>query len=127
MNGSFIYDTNFIIDLLNGRINLGDLAELLNGVPQYVSVITRIELLSFPNITGEEEKRITAFLEGVGVFPLNDQVEEEAIKFRRSIKRKLPDSIIAATAVVFGAVLLTNDSHLLKASWPGLETLKKSG
>ena len=38
---------------------------------------------------------------------------------RRYPKRKLPDCIIAATAVVTGVVLLTDDPHLLNLAFPG--------
>jgi predicted nucleic acid-binding protein len=54
------------------------------------------------------------------VVPLTEEIEEEAIKIRRDVKLKLPDSIIAATAVKLGAVLLTNDDEFVKKPIPGL-------
>jgi predicted nucleic acid-binding protein len=45
-------------------------------------------------------------------------IEEEAIKIRKNTKIKLPDCIIAATAIILGAVLLTDDPQLIKLSWP---------
>jgi len=35
---------------------------------------------------------------------------------------ELPDAIIAATAVLLGAILVTDDAKLLKLEWPGLQT-----
>jgi predicted nucleic acid-binding protein len=51
--------------------------------------------------------------------------EEEAIKLRQYTNLKLPDAIIAATAVKMGAVLLSYDNHFDNLAWPGL-TVKKS-
>jgi hypothetical protein len=47
-------------------------------------------------------------------------VEKNAIRFRAKTKTKLPDSIICASAITLKAILLSNDSDLLKADWPGL-------
>jgi len=53
---------------------------------------------------------------------LTDDVKKETIALRRSTKLKLPDCIIAATASVLNAVLLTDDKKLLNMSLPGLKT-----
>jgi predicted nucleic acid-binding protein len=37
----------------------------------------------------------------------------------RNTTLQLPDAIIAATAVVLGATLLSNDDHLKNLIWPG--------
>jgi predicted nucleic acid-binding protein len=49
-------------------------------------------------------------------------IEEAAIAIRKSSKLKLPDCIIAATAIALDAVLLTSDATLIKLAWPGLHT-----
>jgi predicted nucleic acid-binding protein len=48
--------------------------------------------------------------------------KEKTIALRRTTKLKLPDCIVAATAIVLDAVLLTDDDHLLVLSWQGLRT-----
>jgi len=53
---------------------------------------------------------------------LTDAVKKETIALRRNIRHKLPDCIVAATASVLNAVLLTADKKLLNLSWPGLKT-----
>jgi predicted nucleic acid-binding protein len=52
---------------------------------------------------------------------LNGIVEKTAIELRRKSKPtiKLPDCIVAATAIVLGATCLTSDRHLLNLHWPG--------
>ncbi|HNR30376.1 MAG TPA: PIN domain-containing protein [Candidatus Hydrogenedentes bacterium] len=56
------------------------------------------------------------FLGDVGVVELTPDIRYAAIKIRRRESVKLPDAIIAATAQVLGAELLTNDQRLLRLS-----------
>jgi predicted nucleic acid-binding protein len=56
------------------------------------------------------------------IIDLTDDVKNETIALRRSVKLKLPDCIVVATAVVLDSVLLTADKHLLSLSLPGLRT-----
>ena len=42
----------------------------------------------------------------------------EAIALRRTIKIKLPDCIVADTAIALNAILLTADRELLRLEWP---------
>jgi predicted nucleic acid-binding protein len=116
----FLFDTCSSIDLLNG--SLGKLPDL-TGMERYASVITRIELLSYPALTTEEEKRRQEFLSKVTVVPLDQKIENITVKIRRTKSLKLPDSIIAATAVAIGAVIITSDPHLHNLKWPGLQVI----
>ena len=86
-----------------------------------------MELLSFPGITEDEENRISAFLSKREIIPIDGAIERLAIMFRRKTGRKLPDSIIAATAITLGAILVTNDKHLLELPFPGLATVSAAG
>ena len=56
------------------------------------------------------------------IVPINNEIEQQAIALRRTGQLKLPDCIIAATSIVLNAILLTDDEHLLKLSWPGFRT-----
>jgi predicted nucleic acid-binding protein len=47
---------------------------------------------------------------------LTQQVKEAAILMRRQTGLRLPDAIVAATAVVLNMELLTNDHHLLRTA-----------
>ncbi|GHV84344.1 hypothetical protein AGMMS50212_16840 [Spirochaetia bacterium] len=62
MNGRVVLDSNIIMDLFNGEIPKADFKNAVNGKIQIVSVITRIELLTFPEITDELEKQYNSFL-----------------------------------------------------------------
>ncbi len=66
-----------------------------------------MELLSFHGITPEEEKHIRGLLGTLAVIPLDDEVEDTAIRIRSATRRKLPDAVVAASAVVSKAALVT--------------------
>ena len=100
----FLLDTNAIIYLVNGS-----LSSPLPCGRHGVSVITEIELLSYAGMSGAEEQKIVELLRLLDRIQLTDAVRDEAIRLRRRSRLRLPDAIIAASALVTGAVLLTND------------------
>jgi predicted nucleic acid-binding protein len=126
MNGKVVFDSNPVIDLFKGKVDLEQLRYETTGKEQCVSVITRMELLAFPEITPDEEDRINLFLDKREVIPINDEIEKLAIIFRRRTRNKLPDSLIAATAIVLGATLITRDDRLLKTKFSGLNMVSVS-
>ena len=71
-----------------------------------------MELLGFPGISREEESLIRQKLERLRYLPLTRAVEDVVISLRQTHKVKLPDAIIAATALCAGLELLTLDKHL---------------
>ena len=106
-----LLDTNAVLYLLGGR-----LANPLDPAEFFVSVISEMELLSYPSLSGDAEGQIRAFLSDVTVVELTTEVKKTAIELRREQALKLPDAIVAASAIVLDAELLTNDSKLLKTS-----------
>ena len=77
-----------------------------------VPVITEMELFSYPSLSGDSETRIRKFLNEASIVGLTDSVKERAIELRRKSGLKLPDAIVAGTALVVGAELVTNDGKL---------------
>ncbi len=104
MNRRYLLDTNAVIYLMSGR-----LAFPLPDGRYSSSIITEIELLSFSGISTEEEKKIRDLLLLLDRVYLTDTVRDEAIRLRRKNRLKLPDAIIAASALIHDAVLLAND------------------
>ena len=123
----FLLDTNYILALIKGDPNLAmDRDRLASMVNVYaVSVITRIELLGFPDITSEEEREIQRFFAHVYRIPLTQSIEDRTIRLRRERKMKVPDAIIVATALEHGPELLTLDERL-RAAFVELREAKKS-
>jgi predicted nucleic acid-binding protein len=112
----FLFDTNAALYFMGNA-----LAEGLPIGSYHISVISEIELLSYPNLSTKEEAAIREFLSKIETIGLRSDVTETAIAFRRQHRMKLPDAIIAASASVLDAVLLTNDSALLKL--PGIRAM----
>jgi len=71
-----------------------------------------MELLGFPGITSAEELLIRQKLARLTHLAITASVEDIAIRLRRIRKVKLPDAIIAATALSVGAELITFDRQL---------------
>nr|VFK64681.1 MAG: hypothetical protein BECKUNK1418G_GA0071005_104922 [Candidatus Kentron sp. UNK]VFK71178.1 MAG: hypothetical protein BECKUNK1418H_GA0071006_105322 [Candidatus Kentron sp. UNK] len=109
-----LLDTNIVIGLLKGDPASVALAEQVELRLEQcaVSQITRMELLSFQGITRDEERRINIFLAACHVCRLDERTEQEAIRLRRLTNLKLPDAIVAASALVRGATLLTLDQRM---------------
>ena len=105
---NFLLDTNILIDIHAGRIAL----VALPGHYAY-SVISEIELLSWPALTPAQEQELRYLLGHLHRVELNAAVREAAIRLRRQYRLKLPDAIIAASAQAHDATLLTNDQQLL--------------
>lgn len=102
-----ILDTNIVLYFLGGR--------LVNPLPSgqyFISVITEIELLSYPSLSADEEVQILDFFTKITVVGIEENIKALAISFRKQYKLKLPDAIIVATAKSLNATLFTNDIRL---------------
>jgi predicted nucleic acid-binding protein len=106
----YVLDTNAAILLLKSETA----REHFNNTQLFASVINRIELLSKPELTADDEQEIRSFLDDITIVGINDLIENETIAIRRSSKIRLPDCIVAATSIILNAVLLTRDDQLLK-------------
>jgi len=120
----FVLDTNAVIVLAAGdNATTSVLENKLKAADLFISVISEIELYSKPKMPADEEENLRAFLaERTIIIDLTEDVKNETIALRRSVKLKLPDCIVAATAIVLDSVLLTADKELLRLNWHGLRT-----
>ncbi len=103
----FLLDTNVVIYLLGGRLQHA-LPQGVHGV----SIISEIELLSHPALSPNDEQVVRGFLNEVVRYPLTDEIRDRTVLLRRQLRLKLPDALIAATALEAKAILLTNDQQL---------------
>ena len=119
----FILDTNAVIYLTTkGKPISKELEKQLDEADLFISVISEIELFCKPDMPQDEEDNLRAFItERMTVINLTNAVKSETINLRRTTKQKLPDCIIAATAISIVAVLLSDDKRLLNVSFPGLK------
>lgn len=105
----FVLDTNIVLYFLGGR-----LSEPLPAGPYTISVISELELLAYPGLVPSEEQKVRAFLADIAVMELTLAIKNHAVDLRKRYSLKLPDAIVAATALALEATLLTNDQRLLQ-------------
>lgn len=115
----YLLDTNAIIYLIGGR-----LAAPLPAGHYSFSVISEIELLSFSDLSADEEQKIGELLTLLDRVELTQAVRLEAIKLRKQNRLKLPDAIIAASALNRSATLFTNDQALLSTDGLTVQSLR---
>lgn len=108
---SYLLDANFIIDYFKG-IFKGDAAKFTDSIindTTFISVITRMELLSWKSLQIKDEEIIKELIFDSTVFSLEENIVTKTILLRRTNKIKLPDVIIAATAIVHNLQLITHN------------------
>ena len=125
-NPRYLLDTCTVIFLTakGSRIPAG-LEEELDKSDLFISAVTEIELLSNKALLPDDEKKLRVLIsERLNVIDLSEAIKNEVIALRRCTELTFPDSIIAATAIVHNAVLLTSDTVLLRINRPGYKTRK---
>jgi predicted nucleic acid-binding protein len=111
MNGNrFLADTNTLIYLLDQHPSLQPVLE-----SEWVySFITEIELLGKPGITPEEIKEINSLLSICIKSPHTESINKPAISLKQLYSIKVPDALIAATAIEQKIPLLTFDKDFIR-------------
>lgn len=107
----YLIDTNIVIYYFNGLTDDETLhvrfAESFN-----VSIITKIEFLGWGKFS--EDRKLYAqardFMRYARIIGLTETIAEQAISLRQQFKSKTPDTIIAATALVNGLTVITNNT-----------------
>ena len=108
---SFLIDTNIALYLLSGNTTI---AEIINGSQVFVSFITQLELLGYKGISTKEKLVVKKFLDDCIIIDINEEIKKHTILIKQKHQVKLPDSIIAATSIVFEIPLLTADKGFKK-------------
>lgn len=98
------------------------------GAAVLFSAVTEAELYSHPALTEAEAAVIAATLASGELIPVHSEVARKAGQLRRETRRagrhtpRLPDALVAASALLAGAVLVTHNTADFKAI-PGLAVL----
>ena len=116
MNGNaYFLDTNAIIALLQGNKQIYGYLQTAQWIG--ISIISQIEFLAFPGLSNSDKQIFRQFLSRVHVIelsPSQTDIIDLIIKLRQKYNLKLPDAIIAATAIQYNAELITSDVHFAK-------------
>jgi len=104
----YLIDTNTAIDYLDNKLpeNTSDLLEMA-GIS--LSVIVRMELLSWKKATMQHLQVLHQFINSCKVYNLDEPVILKAIELRKNYPIKLPDAIIASTAITYNLILVTRN------------------
>lgn len=102
-----ILDSNIII--YSYQPSFSFLKPLVTDPANGISGISRLEILGFHGIQPAEQKYCEFVFQILQQLPVDDVVLDEAVQLRRKFKMKLGDSIVAATALIFGAELITRN------------------
>jgi len=108
MGQGYLADTNTIIDYLENKLPETSNKVLDNNITK-ISVISRIELLVWKKASDEQLEILVDFIKASIVFDLSEAVILKSIEVRRNFGLKLPDAIIAATAIIHNLILLTRN------------------
>jgi predicted nucleic acid-binding protein len=121
MGKRYLIDTNTAIHYLDNKLN-ENAVELIESSEAQISVISRMELLVWPNASLQQLTILTLFVNASFVFNLDEPIILKAIEVRKKYRLKLPDAIIAATALVHDLTLITHDTKDFN-SIQGLKTI----
>ena len=74
-----------------------------------ISVITKMETLGYNFKSADEQSTMEIFINGSTLLDLNNHIVDKTIAIRKS-KKKLPDAIIAATAIIYYLTLISRNN-----------------
>lgn len=117
MGKGYLIDTNAIIEYLENKLP-ENASKLIDGLTSIqMSVISRIELLAWNKATVDQMTTLEEFIQASTVLTLSEEIILETIQIRRQHRIKLPDVIIAATALANDLILVSrNTSDFAKIS-----------
>jgi len=115
MGTQYLIDSNVVIDFLDNKITFSGMnfvSKIIDCVPN-ISVITQIEVLRY-NAPKNAHLLLSDFIDNSKIFPLSEEIVPLVINICKFNKIKLPDAIIAATAVYYNLTLLTRNTDDFK-------------
>jgi predicted nucleic acid-binding protein len=112
MGLKYLWDTNTAIYYLQQQFPAAAekfIDDLLNDESPTISAITEIELLCWRTATENDLEILKGFIKEALVIELEQAIKLKTAEIRKAHRIKLPDAIIAATALVYGLTLLTRN------------------
>ena len=107
----YLIDTNILIHILAG--DLPDQAySIVHDICNesfLISIISKIELLGWRNSTPDGLAMARNLLKEAEIISLTEPISEVAINIRQTQSIKLPDAVIAASALFLNATLVTRN------------------
>jgi predicted nucleic acid-binding protein len=107
---SYLLDTNTVIDYLGGKLPsaaMVGMSHIIDAGP-VLSVINKIELLGFTTDPASSAL-LMDFVGAATILDLTAPIVDKTIELRKNYSIKLPDAIIAATALFHGCQLVSRN------------------
>jgi predicted nucleic acid-binding protein len=111
MGMNMLVDSNVIIDYVSNRIpeKIAKDLDIYFNRNFSVSIISKMEVLGF-NTLDYELEQLESFINFSSIIYIDEDVANKTIEIRRIKRIKLPDAIIAATALVRNCILLSHNT-----------------
>ncbi len=112
MSGKILLDSNIIIYLSKGELDRDKIFDDKNIY--FISVISYMETLGFQFETIREKEFIRDILSLFKIIYIDRKIAEKVVEIRQHKKIRLPDAVIAATALVKKCNLITRNINDFK-------------
>jgi len=109
----YLFDTNVLIYYMNGSFSETEL-ETVDAMLEEsfdLSIISKLEFLGWRGHTPESVVSAQAFIAAATIIQLDDTIANKVIELKRMFPIRLPDAIIAASAIVTNAILITRNTR----------------
>jgi len=112
----YLIDTNILIYHTKGSQAVSSfIGDVVAQRAFNISILTKIEFLGWEKHTPEGFQKCEQLVKLANIYPVDEDVAEQAIGLRRRVKIKLADAVIAATALVNNLKLATRNMEDYKA------------
>jgi len=108
MGQGFLMGTNVVIGYLSDQLPTAG-AAIIDKLPGVISVITRIELLGWYNASTDQLSKLRPFIDSAQIYSLSEDIIQQTIVLRQKHRIKLPDAVVAATAIVYNHTLISRN------------------
>lgn len=125
MGIKYLWDTNTAIYYLQQQFPPSAekfMDNLLEEESPVISAITEIELLCWKTASDKDLEVLRDFINDSLVIELEQSIKLKTAEIRKGHRIKLPDAIIAATALIYGLTLVTRNVEDFK-NISGLDTV----
>ncbi|MCF8256738.1 MAG: type II toxin-antitoxin system VapC family toxin [Flavobacteriales bacterium] len=117
MDTEYLTDTSAVIKYLNGTFPKAGLAflDMVVDAGCVLSFVSEIELLAWNPPKKADLLIYSEFVQGSTIIGIDKRVVRKTIEIRKAFGLKLPDALIAATAMTYDRTLVAdNDRDFLK-------------
>ena len=108
MGKGYLIDSNVIVDFFDDTLPVNG-KDLLNNIDPIISIVTFIEIFSKKSLSAQEINKLNEFSEFATIYDVDRNIALITIDLRTQCNIKLPDAIIAATAVFYELILITRN------------------